>query len=194
MAPILLGLSGCGDTILSSRINPIFGPGPFSVNELEERFGKIEPLFVRGEHDGPGGRYGGALLQVRFQPDYAHAPLEIEFLLFIDTDQTLDEIDVKQIDRSQPMKVYKTFITEGDWVSALPWGIRPGDSYREVLKAYPEKPYSDNFLTREEFDLEVCYVNQGEAPGMYDIWYTFNYEGLSIVTIKWQDSCELILR
>ena len=188
---VLLGLFGCGESmpesepkwfsppettpegetvawpesIPLSEIDPILGPGPFSINELAERFGEPEELIVN-----PATGWIVTLNVCGFE-------------LILETDQPYYEIDPEQIDRSLPMKVYRVQVHGNDL--PLPRGIRIGDSYKEVRKAYSETPYSGGH--RWDGTAELFYRYEGEAPGEYGIWYNFGGDQLSYVTIIWLD-------
>jgi len=196
MVIALLGLCGCGksgpesippitttfevetipwtDTIPLSEIDPIFGPGPFSIDDLTERFGEL----VWGlslEHEN-----GWIYTRVNYAGFY--------FTLILDTDQPFDEIDPEQIDRMQPMDVYMT--TVGIEGFPLPRGIRLNDSYEKVREAYPETPYGGWIDWDETHTISYAtlfYLFEGAVPGECGISYYFKDDRLEQVSFNWLD-------
>ena len=161
------------ESILISEIDPIFGPGPFSLNELAERFGEPVELSMKPETDQI------ATLTGCYQNDSDN----IWFTLILDTDQTWYEIDPEKVDRALPMEAYQTHVHGGDF--PLPRGICLGDSFKKVRKAYPETPYRGGHSY--DGSAELFYRYEGAAPGEYGICYQFGNDRLGYVTITWLD-------
>ena len=161
------------DMIPISEIDPIFGPGPFSLNELAERFGEPVELTVNTATDRIATLTGC----------YQNATDNIWFELILDTDQPWHEVDPEKVDRTLSMAVYQTHVHGGDF--PLPRGIRLRDSYQRVRKAYPETPYSGGHGYDDT--AELFYRYEGATPGEYGIWYYFGNDRLGYVTIKWMD-------
>jgi hypothetical protein len=191
MVIALLGMFGCGerapewfsppgttpegetvpwpDAIPLSELDPILGPGPFSLDELAQRFG--EPA---GLSASPAAGWI-VTLNVSYEGFW--------FDLILDTDQPFYDIDLKQVDRALPMEVYQTTVMGGEF--PMPRGIRLGDSYEAVRAAYPETPHRGHGL--DDGAAELFYRYEGAAPGEYGIWYYFENDRLNYATIKWLD-------
>ena len=195
LAILLLGLCGCGestpehfsppgttpdgetvpwpDTAPISEINPILGPGPFSLDELAQRFG--EPVELSAN---PATGWI-VTLTACYQSDTDN----IWFELILGTDQPWYDVDPEQVDRALPTEVYQTHVHGGDF--PLPRGIRLGDSIAEVRAAYPGAPYWGSISG--DGSAELFYRYEGAAPGEYGIWYYFGNNRLNYVTVKWSD-------
>ena len=154
-----------------SEIDPILGPGPFSLNELEERFGEPVEIYGYPETD-------EIVTLIWYSADNDW------FTLIPDTDQLWNDVD-PEIDRSLPMEVYQTLVVESDF--PLPRGIALGDSIEKVRVAYPGAPYWGNIYN--DGSAELFYLYDGAGPGEYGIWYYFENNRLRCATIKikWRD-------
>ena len=163
-------------TIPLSDIDPFFGPGPFTLAELAERFGEPVELTFSGT------MISVATVTACYQRETGKGWNNIWFELVLDRPYTQYDDDPQKVDRSLPMEVLWTHIHDGDF--PLPRGIRLGDSYKEVRKAYPETPYWGGH--RYTGDASLFYIFEGAAPDDCGIWYEF-YDGetLGSVSIKW---------
>jgi len=165
-----------GYAIPISDIDPLLGPGPFTLAELAERFGEPAELSFSGT------TISGTTVVACYQGETEKGWNNIWFELVLDRHYTQYDNDPQKIDRSLSMEVLWTHVHDGDF--PLPRGIRLGDSYKKVRKAYPETPYWGGH--RYTGDASLFYIFEGAAPDECGIWYEF-YDGetLRSVSIKW---------
>ena len=169
-----------------SEVNTLFGPGPFSANELVEIFG--EPTFVGGYYYGErAGKSGFFVLSTQFENImFDLAANNGEKLNFITKDSSFftsgyDKYEVTDSDKDVRMKTQIVSVFGGDW--ALPRKMKFGDSIDILYEAYN----GNRGKEREAQGLFLVSYDYGESGrityGFHDT--TYNLERF---TIEWYDA------
>jgi len=162
-----------------SEVDALYGPGPFSLNDLAKIFGEPESIY--------GYRFDGGAFAINIQFN------DVVFDLVANNGEKLNLIKddskppnyfiVTESDKSVRMKPLNSCIIGGKWT--LPRNMKIGDSRDKLTKAYNGDTGQEN---TDEGELEVSY-DYGQSG---KIAYTFlTYEpdaGLVSVAITWYDS------
>jgi len=162
-----------------SEIDILYGPGPFSVNELAEIFG--EPTFLTGYHS----RDGVSALCVSFKDIQfdliANNGEELSYALTNDPPPVSDSsgfCSVEESDKSVRMKPICSWVSGEKW--PLPRNMKIGDSREQLTHAYNGDMGQENTA---EGQLAVAY---GYGQSGY-IAYIFYDDKLNSVSITWYD-------
>ncbi|MBQ8961386.1 MAG: hypothetical protein IJ071_09305 [Ruminococcus sp.] len=153
----------------SDNVDPIFGPGEISVNELAQTFG--EPELVYGYFD----ESGAQIVSVTFQEAMFDLACYDGRLQLEESSDQIQDVPESVLDLELVPETVS--ITGGDW--QLPRNIRLGDSLDTVYSAY-----GSHGTER---------TAQGERLISYDledgaVTYHFDQEGsLFQFTISWND-------
>lgn len=168
-----------------SEVNPMFGPGPFSVNELAQVFG--EPTFLDGYYSE---RNKCFVLYAAFSENiYVElAANNGEKLSYTESTSSYKTYQVSDSDRYVRMKLLSIDIVGGNW--ELPRNIKFGDSINALFAAYNGDEGEQSF---SEGSFMVSY-NYGESGC---ITYAFETEEidssnrLMAVVIEWYNAFKL---
>ena len=170
-----------------SEVDPLLGPGPFSVNELITRFGKPDILY--GYHSE---RLGCDLISVVFDAVMFDLAAEPGVSLRLTT--TVGPSDVPEEVLDMPLQTWTASVFSGDL--PLPRNLHFGDSIESVYAAY-----GNDTGTQQTLDGELYGSAHREAQGELLISFRYGesgsityhfaddgqggYSGLSQVTITW---------
>ena len=170
-----------------SEVDPLLGPGPFSVNELITRFGKPDILY--GYHSE---RLGCDLISVVFDAVMFDLAAEPGVSLRLTT--TVGPSDVPEEVLDMPLQTWTASVFSGDL--PLPRNLHFGDPIENVYAAY-----GNDTGTQQTLDGELYGSARREAQGELLISFRYGksgsityhfaddgqggYSGLSQVTITW---------
>ena len=170
-----------------SEVDPLLGPGPFSVNELIARFGKPDILY--GYHSE---RLGCDLISAVFDEVMFDLAAEPGVSLRLTT--TVGPSDVPEEVLDMPLQTWTASVFSGDL--PLPRNLHFGDSIENVYAAY-----GNDTGTQQTLDGELYGSARREAQGELLISFRYGesgsityhfaddgqggYSGLSQVTITW---------
>jgi len=161
------------DAYPKSELDSIPGPGPFTLNELAERFGEPEGL-----HAFPANGWT-VMLTAAFEG--------IAFDLYVDEDVPWYGYKPEEADRTQPMEVHATIVESADF--PLPRGIRLGDSIGDVRASYPDSPYEGSIYDDGSASLLYRYGSHVSAQTgttyHFGVTYEFEQERLTRARIEW---------
>ena len=185
----LLCLFGCGQVPVpsvypASELDPILGPGPFTINELVECFGEPGDIGIFQPHTGLPYK---PFLFLKFEN------IEFDFFGFH------YDYDLEEVNRSRLMELYRTIITDGNF--PLPRGIRIGDSIEKIRTAYPDPPGRETAGYEDgELNLFYRYLNKEDEAKYQEgdlyyaangIYYLFHEDILTQATIAWSKALPL---
>ena len=167
-----------------SEVNPLFGPGPFSVNELAKIFGV--PDFIGGYFSEEGGENGFFVLNARFENIMfdlaANNGEELNFI--IKNDSVIggyDKYEVTDSDKEVRMKPQVIGVWGGNW--ALPRKMNFGDSIEALYNAYNGNKGKEK-VVEGRFMVSYDYGESGRITYEFDE----NIYTLEQVTIEWYNA------
>lgn len=175
----------CDEPYSFSEVNPVFGPGPFSVNELADIFG--EPTFVGGYYNEKKGCFGLNVLFNDVMYDFeANNGEELNFIVNDNPNPSIsyDKYKVTSSDLDVQMKPRIVGVFGGNW--ELPRGIHFGCSREELYNAYNGNKGKER-TAQGQFEVSYNYGETGR------ITYSFyDEEGkideLADFAIEWYDA------
>ena len=175
-----------------SEVNTLFGPGPFSVNELAKIFG--EPNFISGYYSEEDGENGFFVLNATFENIMfdleANNGEKLNFIIKDDSESPISygRYEVTDSDKEVQMKPRSTSVLGGNW--ALPRKINFGDSIEAIYKAYNGNKGKERDDGQGQFTVSYDYGESGRITYEFDFnsEYTDVIDELKGVSIEWYDA------
>lgn len=168
-----------------SEVDPLLGPGPFSVNELSEIFG--EPSWIEGYYNDRNVKSEYYVISVMFK--------DTKFDLVANSSEELNLISIgdgkyKVSDSAMDVKMKPKYMSviSGDWI--LPRGIKLGDSIDSLYNAYNGNRGEERFA-QGEFLISYDYGESGSIIYHFNGTNTDSTIGeLEQITIEWYNDSE----
>jgi hypothetical protein len=172
-----------------SEVNTLFGPGPFSVNELAKVFG--EPTFIDGYYSEKDGKNGFFILSALYKDIYivlaANNGEKLNFIVKDDSKSptSYDKYQITNSDREVRMKPQAISIFGGNW--DLPRKMKFGDSINVLYDAYNGNKGKER-IAQGQFMVSYNYGESGRITYEFGTDAIDSSNKLEGVSIEWYDA------